>query len=82
MFTVSLPVIFINSPVNAGPQSPPMMTKCDITGTVMFVLGLLCESTADIQKFRFKQDPANKGRWCDNGDTSDDITICTVNTRT
>ena len=29
--------------------------------------GILCEATADFQKFAFKKDPANKGAFCDAG---------------
>ena len=32
------------------------------------IIGFLCESTADIQKFRFKQNPANKGKFITVGD--------------
>lgn len=43
------------------------MTNLDIAGTTMFVVGFLCESIADIQKFKFKANPTTKGRWCDSG---------------
>ncbi|KFM64579.1 hypothetical protein X975_10942, partial [Stegodyphus mimosarum] len=68
VFTVSLPVIFINSPRKSAPAvNPTPMTTLDIVGTTMFVVGFLCESISDIQKFQFKENPSTKGRWCDAG---------------
>jgi len=64
VFTVSLPVIFINAPSSAVFND---WTAWDITGGVLFVLGLLVETVADIQKFNFRNDPANRGKWCDVG---------------
>lgn len=43
------------------------MTNLDIAGTVMFVIGFLCESISDVQKFKFKENPTTKDRWCDAG---------------
>ncbi|GIY14792.1 hypothetical protein CEXT_610781 [Caerostris extrusa] len=64
VFTVSLPVIFINSPRKVAPNvNPPPMTVLDIVGTVMFVVGFLCESVSDIQKFQFKENSTTKDRW-------------------
>ncbi|XP_054707692.1 uncharacterized protein LOC129217419 [Uloborus diversus] len=68
VFTVSLPVIFINSPRKiVMPYNPPPMTTLDYVGTTMFVVGFLCESISDVQKFKFKENPTTKGRWCDAG---------------
>jgi len=63
VFTVSLTVILINSPVDPNKDFLPL----DIVGTVIFILGFLLESVADMQKFNFRQNKANKNRWCDVG---------------
>ena len=73
VFTVSLPVIFINAPSS---EVFTDWTAWDITvreclftnqlndilikGGILFVLGLLVETVADIQKFNFRNDPANR----------------------
>jgi steroid 5-alpha reductase family enzyme len=38
-----------------------------ILGFAMFVLGLIIETFADAQKFRFRRSEANSGRWVDTG---------------
>ena len=67
MFTVSLPVIFINAPRSSDRYD--YITPQDIVGIVLFVLGLIIETVADLQKFNFRNNPANKGKWCDTGKT-------------
>ncbi|XP_055935636.1 uncharacterized protein LOC129965613 [Argiope bruennichi] len=68
VFTVSLPVIFINSPRKVSRDvNPPPMTALDIAGTVMFAVGFLCEAISDIQKYKFKGNSTTKDRWCDAG---------------
>lgn len=68
VFTVSLPVIFVNAPDSATFLTPSdAWTPQDIIGAILFVTGLLIETFADFQKFGFRNDPANKGKWCDKG---------------
>lgn len=68
VFTVSLPVIFINAPSSAVKLDlDDHWTPQDIVGALFFVVGLLSETIADFEKFNFRNNPENKGKWCDVG---------------
>ncbi|KAK7683315.1 hypothetical protein QCA50_013577 [Cerrena zonata] len=73
VWVVSLPVTILNSPAVSDPSlggsNPAFGTGRDIAGVVLWVLGWLIESIADIQKFRYKSSnppkdrPMNTGLW-------------------
>ena len=65
MFTVSLPVIFINAPLSA--LKTDAFLAQDIIGLILIIVGILLETFADMQKFNFRDNPANKGKWCTYG---------------
>jgi len=67
VFTVSLPVIFVNAPRSATYLTPDSYTPMDIIGGLLFVVGLLSEGVSDQQKFSFRNNPANRGKWCQVG---------------
>lgn len=62
IWVVSLPVTL----VNAVPVGPALQAS-DVAGMAMFAVGLTVEAVADQQKFAFKCDPSNRGKWCDVG---------------
>lgn len=43
------------------------MWPSDIIGGLLWVVGFTIETTADFQKYAFKQNPANKGRFISTG---------------
>ncbi|XP_075491973.1 uncharacterized protein LOC142530087 isoform X3 [Primulina tabacum] len=62
VWTVSLPVTI----VNASDQNPSVQAR-DITGWIMWSIGIFVEATADQQKLLFKNAQENRGRWCNAG---------------
>jgi steroid 5-alpha reductase family enzyme len=59
----------VSMPVQAAQSSaaPDYWTALDILGTGLVLLGLACETTADLQLARFRADPENAGRVMDRG---------------
>ena len=67
MFAVSLPVTILNSPNVTKFDQPAFGTGCDIAGVILWSAGIVAESVSDIQKYRFRSNPENKGKVCDVG---------------
>lgn len=55
-----LPLLFVAG--TAGQTS-----SLTYVGVAIWLLGLTIETTADLQKYRFAQNPANKDKWIDSG---------------
>ncbi|EEC08344.1 hypothetical protein IscW_ISCW019149 [Ixodes scapularis] len=67
VYTVSLPVIFVNSPRKAEPLTVSTMTRLDMAGTIIFFIGFACEAMADVQKYSYRQNTSNARHWCNVG---------------
>lgn len=68
VFTVSLPVIYVNSPfASIGFTNSDDLVVSDYVGIVLFAVGLIIEAVADQQKFNYRNNTNNKGHWCDVG---------------
>ncbi|KAL1896885.1 hypothetical protein Sste5346_004519 [Sporothrix stenoceras] len=73
VWTVSLPVTVLNSStVQSSALSgnlPKFGTANDIVGTIMFGIGFLCESIADVQRLRFRERLSDNDKlaFCKNG---------------
>ena len=52
--------------LNSSSENPGFLWS-DVVGPVFWAIGFLVEATADFQKFGFKQNPANKGRFVNVG---------------
>jgi steroid 5-alpha reductase family enzyme len=64
VFVTLSPVLLLNT---ASAGGPARIVWSDGVGVGLYLLGLALEATADAQKFVFKMDPANKGRFIDTG---------------
>ncbi|KAK5112501.1 hypothetical protein LTR62_004258 [Meristemomyces frigidus] len=69
VWTVSLPVILLNSPNVLQYPQPKFGKATDVIGIIIFALALGLETVSDAQKYRFKQSEAGKkpGAICDVG---------------
>ncbi|KAL8696487.1 MAG: hypothetical protein Q9224_002769 [Gallowayella concinna] len=67
VWTVSLPVTILNSPNVTKFDQPAFGTGRDIAGVILFAIGFILESVSDVQKYRFRSNPENKGKVCDIG---------------
>lgn len=67
VWTVSLPVTVLNSPQVTRYSAPDFGTAADIAGVIMWTVGLVFETVADVQKYLFRANAANTGRTCDVG---------------
>jgi steroid 5-alpha reductase family enzyme len=61
VWVVSLPVTIINSPKITTYRQPGFGTGRDIAGVLLWTLGFVVESVADVQKYRFKTQQAQNG---------------------
>jgi len=62
VWLIHLPETFLN----ADDKNEPLAVN-DYVGWIIWCFGFLLETIADHQKFIFKQNPENKGKWCDAG---------------
>ena len=58
-----LPAIFCNSPLAPGGD----LGTIELFGVLLATLGMVIEAVADHQKFTFRDNPKNEGKWCDTG---------------
>ncbi|KAI4716201.1 oxidoreductase-like protein [Aureobasidium sp. EXF-10727] len=67
VWTVSMPVTVLNSPiVNRYPQ-PAFNKATDILAVIGFGIGIIMETVSDIQKYKFKQAHQERGAVCNKG---------------
>ena len=70
VLVVSLPVVFVNAPSTAGHPAVALWSRwTDEAGVAVWAVGMLAEVAADTQKFNWKDNPDNRGRWCQFGET-------------
>ena len=63
MFVTSLPLLLLNARANVTPG----LGWASGVGLAVWGLGFYFEALADYQKWQFRQDPANKGKFISTG---------------
>ena len=63
----ALTVWLLMIPLSLATNRPPHWTVIAAISIVVWALGIIIETVADIQKYQFTHNHANKGRWIDNG---------------
>lgn len=63
---ISVFVVMLGSLVAWNVDSTSL-TLLSYAGLALFMAGLLTEAVADLEKFKFNQNPINKGKWIDEG---------------
>eukprot|EP01051_Picozoa_sp_SAG22_P016539 SAG22_NODE_2353_length_2674_cov_1.846990_2_plen_253_part_01 len=61
-FVVTMPVMFVNSDAASAP--PTVLEPADIVGWALFGVGFAVQVVADLTKYKFRADPANRGKFC------------------
>lgn len=67
VWTVSMPVTVLNSPIVNHFQQPAFNKATDILAVIGFGIGIIMETVSDIQKYRFKQTHQERGAVCNKG---------------
>ncbi|KAH6557210.1 hypothetical protein KP509_1Z128100 [Ceratopteris richardii] len=62
VWTTSLPVTVVNAS-----ERNPDIAATDVIGWILWLVGFVTEAVSDQQKLAFKNNAANKGKWCDVG---------------
>lgn len=62
VFLTLLSVLVVNQHEDTEP-----LRIVNYVGIGVFLIGFVTEVTSDLQKLRFKQNPANAGKWIDSG---------------
>lgn len=63
---VSVPIILLPAAFLFAADHPTL-SVLTYTGFAVWLIGLTIEATADLQKYRFNNNPANKGHWIESG---------------
>jgi steroid 5-alpha reductase family enzyme len=64
---ISIWIILLPALVILTSKKPASLSILTLTGFIIWLFGIYIEYFADKQKFEFKNDPKNKGKWVSNG---------------